>query len=107
MKDPVGDPLHHQGLAQSSSVRQPLQIRMEFCRPTGRETYGAGRYLDLDLTDRAPNGRWILDFNKAYNPWCVYSQDYACPFVPPENWLEVPINAGEKNYLRNSMKEVE
>jgi hypothetical protein len=34
MQDPVGDPLHHQGLAQSSSVRQPLQIRMEFCRPT-------------------------------------------------------------------------
>jgi hypothetical protein len=37
----------------------------------------------------------------------VYSQDYACPFAPPENWLEAPINAGEKNYLRNSMKEVE
>jgi uncharacterized protein (DUF1684 family) len=74
---------------------------------SGRETYGAGRYLDLDLTDRTPNGIWIFNFNKAYNPWCVYIQDYACPFVPPENWLEVPINAGEKNYLRNSMKEAE
>ena len=63
------------------------------------ETYGAGRYLDLDAGwDRTAEGTWILDFNKAYNPWCVYSEDYTCPFVPPENWLKVPIRAGEKNY---------
>ena len=74
---------------------------------SGKETYGAGRYLDLDLRDCTTNGKWILDFNEAYNPWCVYSKNYACPFVPPENWLKVPIKAGEKNYLKNSIKEVE
>jgi len=71
---------------------------------SGKETYGAGRYLDLDLRACTTNGRWILDFNKAYNPWCAYSENYACPFVPSENWLKVPIKAGEKNY---SLKNVE
>jgi uncharacterized protein (DUF1684 family) len=66
---------------------------------SGKETYGAGRYLDLDPEkDQAAEGKWILDLNKAYNPWCVYSEEYTCPFVPPENWLKVPIRAGEKNY---------
>ena len=66
---------------------------------SGKETYDAGRYLDLEPNrDRTAEGKWILDFNKAYNPWCVYSEDYTCPLVPPENWLEVPIRAGEKNY---------
>jgi len=66
---------------------------------SGKETYGAGRYLDLEpekhLTAR---GKWIVDFNQAYNPWCAYSKDYACPFVPPENWLKLPVRAGEKSY---------
>lgn len=66
---------------------------------SGKETYGAGRYLDLaDDKDKTSMGKWILDFNKAYNPWCAYSEDYVCPFVPPENWLKVSIYAGEKNY---------
>ena len=66
---------------------------------SGKETYGAGRYIDLELErDRTADGEWILDFNQAYNPWCVYSEAYTCPFVPIENWLEVPILAGEKNY---------
>jgi len=66
---------------------------------SGKETYGAGRYLDLQadehLTDR---GTWIVDLNRAYNPWCAYSEHYACPFVLPENWLQVPVHAGEKSY---------
>jgi uncharacterized protein (DUF1684 family) len=66
---------------------------------SGRETYGAGRYLDLDYQrDRTPEGKWILDLNRAYNPWCAYSVDYVCPFVPLENWLKVPVYAGEKAY---------
>jgi len=66
---------------------------------SGKETYGAGRYIDLEAEkDLTPEGKWILDFNKAYNPWCVYSEAYTCPFVPPENWLKVSIRAGEKNY---------
>jgi uncharacterized protein (DUF1684 family) len=64
---------------------------------SGTETYGAGRYLDLEPTrDCTTDGKWIIDFNKAYNPWCAYSENYTCPFVPPENWLKVPIHAGEK-----------
>jgi len=46
-----------------------------------------------------PDGKWILDFNMAYNPWCAYSEDYVCPFVPPENQLKVAIRASEGNYL--------
>jgi len=66
---------------------------------SGKETYGAGRYLDLEPErHQTPDGKWILDLNVAYNPWCAYSEAYACPFVPPENWLKVPIRAGEKNY---------
>jgi uncharacterized protein (DUF1684 family) len=66
---------------------------------SGQETYGAGRYLDLDSArNRTADGKWILDLNRAYNPWCVYSENYTCPFVPQENWLTVPIHAGEKNY---------
>ena len=67
---------------------------------SGKETYGAGRYLDLEperhLTE---DGKWVVDFNEAYNPWCAYSEDYICPFVPPENGLQVPVHAGEKDCL--------
>jgi len=66
---------------------------------SGKETYRAGRYLDLEPgRGCTADGKWILDFNQAYNPWCVYSETYTCPFVPVENWLGVPIQAGEKNY---------
>jgi len=66
---------------------------------SGQETYGAGRYLDLEADQHlTADGKWIVDLNRAYNPWCAYSEDYVCPFVLPENWLEVPIRAGEKSY---------
>jgi hypothetical protein len=62
-------------------------------------TYGAGRYLDLDATDhRTADGEWVLDFNRAYNPYCAYNDAYECPLVPMENWLAVPIEAGERRY---------
>ena len=68
---------------------------------SGQETYAAGRYLDLRPdTDRTPEGKWVLDLNRAYNPWCAYSEAYTCPYVPPENWLSVPVRAGEKKYPR-------
>lgn len=70
-------------------------------KTNGIETYGAGRYIDLYYErDRTKDGKRILDFNKAYNPWCAYNENYACPFVPPENWLDVPIRAGEKAYQK-------
>jgi uncharacterized protein (DUF1684 family) len=44
------------------------------------------------------DGVWVLDFNEAYNPTCAYSERYECPLPPAENWLEVPVEAGEKSY---------
>lgn len=65
----------------------------------GKETYSAGRYLNLEAErHHASEEKWIVDFNEAYNPWCVYSKTYTCPFVPPENWLEASIRAGEKMF---------
>ena len=85
------------------AYRSNLQEEMLFVpfrdATSGKKTYGAGRYLDLEPErDRTLEGKWILDFNQAYNPWCVYSEAYTCPFVPMGNWLEVPIQAGEKSY---------
>lgn len=64
-------------------------------KTTYEETYGGGRYLDLLMTD-INNGRVILDFNKAYNPYCAYADGYNCPIPPSENRLPVAIKAGEK-----------
>jgi uncharacterized protein (DUF1684 family) len=63
---------------------------------SGKETYGAGRYLDVS---KVPGSTTItLDFNKAYNPYCAYSDTYSCQFPPAENLLEIAIRAGEKSY---------
>jgi len=59
----------------------------------GRETYPAGRYLDLELL---PGNRFIVDFNVAYNPLCAYNEMWSCPITPAENRLKIPIRAGEK-----------
>ncbi|UXP33779.1 DUF1684 domain-containing protein [Reichenbachiella agarivorans] len=61
------------------------------------ETYGAGRYLDLDF-NRAK--RITLDFNRAYNPYCNYNHDYSCPLPPKENMLNVAVRAGEKDFSK-------
>jgi uncharacterized protein (DUF1684 family) len=60
---------------------------------SGTETYPAGRYIDLDLTR---SGIYVLDFNRAYNPYCYYNKSYDCPIPPRENRLQTPIRAGEK-----------
>lgn len=66
----------------------------------GTETYGAGRYLDNHRPGLRPLGgdRVEIDFNYAYNPYCAYNEDYSCPLPPRENWLRVPIRAGEKQF---------
>ncbi|GAB3328639.1 DUF1684 domain-containing protein [Larkinella ripae] len=63
----------------------------------GKETYGGGRYLDL-RTGAIKDGKIQIDFNKAYNPYCAYSDGYACPIPPKENHLAVKIEVGEKTY---------
>ncbi len=64
----------------------------------GRETYGAGRYIDSHRPGihRLSGNRLRIDFNYAYNPYCAYNERYSCPLPPAENWLRVPIRAGEK-----------
>jgi uncharacterized protein (DUF1684 family) len=60
---------------------------------TGIETYGGGRYLDLE---RTATGLYDLDFNRAYHPYCVYDTSWVCPYPPSENRLPVAIRAGER-----------
>ncbi len=63
---------------------------------SAKETYGAGRYLELKKIPGANS--IVLDFNKTYNPYCAYSGNFSCPFPPKENVLHVAIKAGEKSY---------
>jgi uncharacterized protein (DUF1684 family) len=60
---------------------------------SGKESYGAGRYLDLDPEE---DGTYVLDFNLAYHPSCVYDMRFSCPLTPPENRLDARIEAGER-----------
>jgi uncharacterized protein (DUF1684 family) len=57
------------------------------------ETYAAGRYMDVEPPH---GGRVVVDFNEAYNPYCAYNERWSCLLPPRENWLDVPIRAGEK-----------
>ena len=71
----------------------------------GSETYGAGRYMD----EHRPGFRALasnmfeVDFNYAYNPYCAYSPNFSCPLPPRENWVQVPIRAGEKNFEKQNI----
>lgn len=59
----------------------------------GKETYPAGRYLE---PEPIPGGKFLVDFNLAYNPYCAYNDRWSCPLPPAENRLKVPVRAGEK-----------
>ena len=61
---------------------------------SGKQSYGMGRYVDAVPL---PDGRYVLDFNYAYNPACAFSDHYNCPIPPRANTLKVPISAGEKD----------
>lgn len=63
----------------------------------GVETYAGGRYIDLTI----PKGNSIvIDFNKAYNPYCVYNKKYSCPLVPKQNYLRTHVRAGVKDFKK-------
>jgi uncharacterized protein len=59
----------------------------------GKETYPAGRYVE---PERLPSGKFLVDLNLAYNPYCAYNEQWSCPITPAENRLKVAIRAGEK-----------
>jgi uncharacterized protein (DUF1684 family) len=72
----------------------PDRLFVPFADETsGAETYRGGRYLDIA---RSPTGIYMLDFNRAFNPFCYYNSTYDCPYPPRENRLPVAIRAGEK-----------
>lgn len=71
-------------------------------RTSGKSTYGAGRYLYTALPGE--DGTVVLDFNRAYNPPCAFSDFATCPLPPPENRLDLSIEAGEKTYRKPETK---
>lgn len=63
---------------------------------SGKETYGAGRYLEFNYTGE---GRVLLDFNFAYNPYCAYNYNFSCPIPPRDNHINAAIRAGEMAFI--------
>ena len=62
----------------------------------GNESYGGGRYINLDIPQV---DNLIIDFNSAFNPYCVYDEKYSCPIVPIDNYLPLEIKAGVMNFI--------
>ncbi len=86
----------YQGKRAAETGRKKGALFIPFFDDTSaNETYGGGRYLVLDLPD---NDELVLDFNMAYNPYCVYNPDHSCPIPPKENYLPVKVEAGELMY---------
>src|SRR3712207_9470775 len=79
LRPPAAEPLHGNRLF--------VPFRDKTC---GKETYGAGRYIDLN---KKATDEYVLDFNRAYNPYCAYSPYYSCPLPPGENNLPVEVRA--------------
>ena len=80
--------LYHAGEGVGTSVFVPFRDAT-----SGRESYGPGRYLTLELNER---DEYDLDFNRAFNPYCAYTDAFECGFPPAQNDLPIPIRAGEK-----------
>jgi uncharacterized protein len=80
--------VYHAGEGVGTSVFVPFRDLT-----SGRESYGAGRYLTLELNE---SDEYDLDFNRAFNPYCAYTDDFECGFPPAENDLPVAVRAGEK-----------
>ncbi len=87
----------HQRMDLPEEKRQWLLIMFRDLT-NGDETYGGGRYIQVDLPV-SPGMK--IDFNRATNPYCAYEAEFTCPVPPLENWLKVRIPAGEKNYSRH------
>jgi uncharacterized protein (DUF1684 family) len=88
---------------QSQELMQMAQYKDDLFIPftdatSGVETYEGGRYFDFTIHDIKDNSL-VIDFNKAYNPYCAYvSRVYSCPIPPKENHLAIAIKAGERKY---------
>lgn len=63
---------------------------------SGEETYGKGRYLELDVETFETGDDVVIDFNTAYSPFCAYNEGFACVVPPEKNRVSVPVRAGER-----------
>lgn len=93
-----GNNMHRINVYKSfSRTGQPYYSIWFTDRTTGKETYGVGRYLDFELNDD-PDFIYKIDFNRAFNPYCAYSAMFTCPIPREEDFLDMDIEAGEKNF---------
>ncbi|MCF2876565.1 MULTISPECIES: DUF1684 domain-containing protein [unclassified Tenacibaculum] len=66
----------------------------------GKTSYEGGRFIDVLVTDENEDGTITIDFNKAYNPYCAYSDRYSCPITPRDNYLDTEVKAGVMAYKK-------
>ncbi|WP_190808361.1 DUF1684 domain-containing protein [Flagellimonas sp. S3867] len=90
---------HKLNIYQNHKLRETEKYKNHLFLPftdltNGNETYGGGRFIDLEIPD---GDTIVIDFNKAYNPYCAYNKNYSCPIPPKENDLPIRIIAGIKN----------
>ena len=101
----INDTVVRLNIYQSQDLMTTHQYRDHLFIPftdatSGEETYESGRYIDLEIND-IKNDRVVIDFNRAYNPYCAYvSGKYNCPIPPAGNRLVVAIPAGEKTFKK-------
>jgi uncharacterized protein len=86
--EPLALRVYHAGEGVGTSAFVPFRDRT-----SGRDTYGPGRYLTLELNEQDV---YEVDFNRAFNPYCAYTDEYECGFPPAENDLPVAVRAGER-----------
>lgn len=96
---------HQLNIYQSQDLMNSLEYKNYLFLPfndttNGKSTYGGGRFMDLEIPSTKSN-TIIIDFNKAYNPYCAYNHTYSCPIPPKENTLNIAIEAGVKAYKKH------
>jgi len=85
--------------SKQSSKEYKNHLFLPFLDKTnGKTSYGGGRFVDIYTTDTQEDGTIVIDFNKAYNPYCAYSDRYSCPITPRNNFLDIAIEAGVMAY---------
>lgn len=94
----INNTTYQLNIYQSHDLRKTEEYKNHLFLPftdmtNGKDTYGGGRFIDLEIP---AGGTIVIDFNKAYNPYCAYSSNYSCPIPPKENDLPVRIEAGVK-----------
>lgn len=94
---------HKLDIFQDVNLREKAEYKKHLFLPftdltSGVVTYGGGRYLDLEIPTQ---DSITLNFNMAYNPYCVYNPKFSCPIPPEQNFINAEINAGVKDYKYN------